>query len=138
MTCTRAFHFSAGHRLLHHEGKCAHPHGHNYIAEITVEGALDKLGRVVDFAVVKQEVGAWIDTHWDHAFVINAHDHDLLAAFELRPEWRRFLMDGNPTAENMARHLFLTCVDLLEPYGVDIRRVRMHETRDCYADALSD
>lgn len=65
---TRRIEFDAGHRITRHESRCAHPHGHRYVAEVTVAAPeLDPAGRVVDFGVMKQILGAWIDEHWDHA-----------------------------------------------------------------------
>jgi len=64
---TRKIEFDSGHRVLGHEGKCAHLHGHRYVAEITVESAgLDSLGRVVDFSVIKEKVGKWVDENWEY------------------------------------------------------------------------
>src|SRR5215471_17689899 len=60
MRLTRRYRFAASHRLhtplLSEEknrelyGKCANPygHGHNYVLDITVSGAIDDKGRVVD------------------------------------------------------------------------------------------
>src|SRR5262249_14498003 len=54
VTCTRLLQFDAGHRVYQHEGKCANLHGHRYTAEITAQAeALDKIGRVIDFSVLK-------------------------------------------------------------------------------------
>jgi 6-pyruvoyltetrahydropterin/6-carboxytetrahydropterin synthase len=49
LTCTRRVHFSAGHRVMNHESKCATVHGHNYYVSIQAEASvLDDIGRVVD------------------------------------------------------------------------------------------
>src|SRR5262249_24520110 len=49
--CARRITFCTGHRVLRHEGKCAHLHGHNYTAIVHAAAPdLDGLGRVVDFA----------------------------------------------------------------------------------------
>ena len=54
ITCTRKIHFCAGHRVMHHENKCATAHGHNYYVELIAEApSLDESGRVVDFSVLK-------------------------------------------------------------------------------------
>jgi 6-pyruvoyltetrahydropterin/6-carboxytetrahydropterin synthase len=135
---TRRFRFSAGHRLFGHEGKCLHPHGHNYEAAITVEAqaGLDPLGRVIDFAVLKEAVGGWIDENWDHAFIVFDGDAEMMAIYAEHPEWRKYVMDRNPTAENMAQVLFLAAYDRLKRHRVRVRRVRLWETSDCYADAV--
>lgn len=63
MTVVRRLSFSAGHRLVGHEGKCAVFHGHNYLVyfHATAEH-LDAMGRVVDFGVLKERLGP-LDRH---------------------------------------------------------------------------
>ena len=48
----RPIRFSAGHRLLHHDGKCSRPHGHNYEVTVRVAGDLGAEGWVVDKGAV--------------------------------------------------------------------------------------
>jgi 6-pyruvoyltetrahydropterin/6-carboxytetrahydropterin synthase len=132
-TCTRRLTFAAGHRVLGHEGKCQNPHGHNYAVEITVSGKLDALGCVVDFGVVKELVGEWIEANLDHAFLVNRDDQELLDALDVNG-WPVYQMDGNPTAENIALMLFKVAGDLLAEKRVAVERVRVHETENCYAD----
>ena len=64
--CTRRIKFDAGHRVHLHESKCRNAHGHQYIVFIyaTAEN-LDKLGRVIDFSVLKEKFHGWIDDNWD-------------------------------------------------------------------------
>ena len=74
---TRRLEWDAMHRIPGHEGKCRAFHGHRYVAEITCAApTLDALGRVVDFGVIKQRVGTWIDENWDHTAILAAHDTD--------------------------------------------------------------
>ncbi|MEJ2343767.1 MAG: 6-carboxytetrahydropterin synthase [Gemmatimonadales bacterium] len=134
MTCTRALHFCAGHRVLGHEGKCAQPHGHQYKAEVTVRGALDAIGRVIDFSCIKDCIGAWIDANWDHAFIVGMEDHELLDALGRVDGSRVFTMPHNPTAENIADFLLSVCMHEL-PSNVRADHVRVWETPNCYADA---
>ena len=62
ISCTRRIQFCAGHRVLGHENKCANAHGHNYVAYISARSNdLDKVGRVIDFSVLKEKIGGWID-----------------------------------------------------------------------------
>ena len=74
VTCTRRLEWDAMHRIPLHESKCRAFHGHRYAAEITCLAPLDSLGRVVDFGVVKQLVGGWIDQHWDHTAILMEGD----------------------------------------------------------------
>ena len=54
ITCTRRLTFCAGHRVLGHESKCAHPHGHNYVVYVTAEAEqLDDVGRVMVTCVTR-------------------------------------------------------------------------------------
>jgi 6-pyruvoyltetrahydropterin/6-carboxytetrahydropterin synthase len=105
VSCTRKIQFCAGHRVMNHESKCAHLHGHNYEVHITAEApALDGVGRVVDFSVLKQVVGGWIENNWDHGFLLFQEDREAIAAVSgfLEGKQRLYLMPVNPTAENIA------------------------------------
>lgn len=125
----RRFEFDAGHRVMSHEGKCRHFHGHRYVVEFHVSAAhLDLLGRVVDFGELKKELGPWIDDNLDHAFLAHASDFEALKALELIPGQRIFRMDGNPTAENLARLLHRQAEKLLKGVG--------KMTHDCSVDAV--
>ena len=68
----RKIHFCYGHRVMGHENKCGSLHGHNGVLWIHAKaiGNLDNLGRVIDFSVIKDTVGAWVDEHWDHTMII--------------------------------------------------------------------
>lgn len=138
LTITRRVHFCAGHRLVGHEGKCAHFHGHSYVAEFTIvplePDALDDVGRVIDFAVLKSELKGWIDEHWDHGFVLWREDANGITAMDVVEPSKVYLLDENPTAENMARHLFdEVCPQLLAPLGVRALRVSLRESDDTWA-----
>ena len=139
MNCTRRLTFSAGHRVLGHEGKCQFPHGHNYVAEITAEAIrLDPIGRVVDFSVIKRVVGEWIEQNWDHAFLVNTEDTELLEVFAHHPKWKLAVLPYNPTAENMAKELLLAAAGLIAKSQEHVRviHVRLWETENCWADAV--
>ncbi|MBX3419404.1 MAG: 6-carboxytetrahydropterin synthase [Pirellulaceae bacterium] len=98
--------FCAGHRLVGHEGKCVHLHGHNYVVEIYVTGSkVDSLGRIVDFAVINRLFKDWIDNHWDHGFVLWDQDLEAIRAIESVQPARVYKIPYNPTAENMAAYL---------------------------------
>ena len=88
---------SAGHRIRHHDGKCARPHGHNY--EITVEltGTLSSEGWIVDKGAVTR-----IIEEWDHMFLVEDGD-PLIEAFESSGDTDSLVIfDHPPTAEVMA------------------------------------
>lgn len=140
ITATRRVQFAAGHRVFGHETKCKHPHGHNYVVLMTAQmddpRAVDDIGRVVDFGVLKDRVGGWIERAWDHAFLVWSGDAPMLSALSTDPQWKRFVCPDNPTAENMARYL-LHYVGPRELQGTGVRLVRVvvWETENCYAEA---
>lgn len=129
---TRRLEFDAGHRVLGHEGKCRNLHGHRYVVEISVTAQdLDNLGRVIDFGVVKQRMGAWIDEHLDHNMLL--HPEDPLVELTDIIGRRPFVMPkGNPTAENIASLLYYQAADMLSE--LTVVRVRVYETPNCWAD----
>jgi 6-pyruvoyltetrahydropterin/6-carboxytetrahydropterin synthase len=138
ITCTRKLSFSAGHRVLGHEGVCAYPHGHNYHVWITAEAEkLDEIGRVIDFFVLKEKVGGWLDSHWDHTFLLFEEDQEMISALKIITGPRKpFLCPFNPTAENMAYYLLkVVCPEVLAATGITVVRVVVEETSNCSAEA---
>jgi len=119
---TRAYHFSAGHRLentaldaaenAHLYGQCHRPHGHNYLLEVTVGGNPDAAtGMALDLAVVDAAVDAVVLKRVDH--------YDLSAAV---PE-----LDGViTTGESLARTFWQWLEPALPPGR--LRRVAVVET----------
>lgn len=140
-TVIRSHEICAGHRVVGHESKCRHLHGHNYVFHFKVqpnaihqhahsnfvETDLDEVGRVVDFSVVKTTLCQWLEDNWDHKFLHWEKDHligDLKSAivdaspFALMGEEDTvdFLsslvpLPFNPTAENLAQYM----VDVIGP-----------------------
>lgn len=137
-TVTRLLEFDAAHRVMNHESKCATLHGHRYKVEITAEAdQLDDIGRVIDFSVLKQKIGTWIDLHWDHNTIVYKDDILTLTALQSIPRKKDpWVSEWNPTAENMAYYLLHTaCPDLLKDDKVKVTKVRIYETPNCWADA---
>lgn len=141
ITCTRRIQFCAGHRVYKHESKCAHIHGHNYSAFITAQAEqLDSIGRVVDFSVLKEKYGGWIELNWDHGFIFWQEDkemHRLFTSQDGSPavlgQHKHFMLPQNPTAENLAGHLLGLGGILLAGTGVTIKSVELFETENCSA-----
>jgi len=136
----RRIKFCAGHRLYKHGGKCEHFHGHNYVADFFVTGdEQDSVGRVVDFATLKNQCKGWLDEHWDHSFLISHEDENAREALDMVKPSRYFILPYNPTAENMAKYLLEeACPSLLEGTGGRAIRVRIWETDESYAEASVD
>jgi 6-pyruvoyltetrahydropterin/6-carboxytetrahydropterin synthase len=125
---TREIEFCYGHRLLNYNGKCRHLHGHNGRAVVTLEGPrLDDRGMLVDFGEIKQTIQRWIDEQLDHNMLLCRED-PLLPLLRERGE-RVFVMDANPTAENIARLIY----DQGRAAGLPITEVVLWETPNCFA-----
>jgi 6-pyruvoyltetrahydropterin/6-carboxytetrahydropterin synthase len=125
---TREIEFCYGHRLLQYAGRCRHLHGHNGRAVIALEGPeLDERGMLVDFADIKKKVQLWIDENLDHNMLL-CRDDPLLGVLLERGE-RVFVMDCNPTAENIARLIF----DHAKSAGLPVVEVVLWETEQCFS-----
>lgn len=166
-TITRYHDISCGHRVVGHEGKCKFLHGHNYRFHFKAgadDNLLDKVGRVVDFSVIKSTLCQWLEDTWDHKFLAWDGDEFLHAmtnaalicavADKLRKEGGdkslathdhrktvQALEDSivwvpfNPTAENIAAHVLnVVGPALLTDYGVTLLSVVVEETRKCSAE----
>lgn len=147
---------STGHRVVGHENKCRHLHGHNYRIHFHCQAeALDSVGRVIDFGVIKEKLCMWVEDNWDHKFLhwaedplfaaiadMNSSDWDHGFGFEhpmtndLDDIWHESLVavPFNPTAENMAQYL----VEVVGPQqlagtGVLLVSVEIEETAKCSA-----
>lgn len=137
ISCIRRLQFCAGHRVYKHESKCSHLHGHNYVVFIHARAdELDDLGRVIDFSILKERVGHWIDTNWDHGFLLCREDEQGQSALKLMGVNQRIYLMENPTVENMALHLLDKCAEnLMLGTNVEVFRVVMWETENCFAEA---
>ncbi|OJW22608.1 MAG: 6-pyruvoyl tetrahydrobiopterin synthase [Planctomycetales bacterium 71-10] len=125
---TRQIEFCYGHRLLDYAGKCRHLHGHNGLAVVTLEGTtLDARGMLVDFGDIKRTLQRWIDDELDHNMILR-RDDPLLPLLQERGE-RVFVMDQNPTAENIARLIY----ERGRSAGLPVVEVVLWETPNCFA-----
>lgn len=149
----RSHEICAGHRVVGHESKCRHLHGHNYKfhfkvapkvpykvmdeAEFAALKQLDDVGRVIDFSVVKTTLCQWLEDNWDHKFLHWSRDNliDALKIAASRPscpleheDHEHFLgslvaLPFNPTAENLAAYM----VDVIGPQLLDQYGVELVE-----------
>ena len=140
LTIMRRIRFCAGHRLHRHGGKCEFFHGHNYVADFYVTGdQVDSVGRVIDFAQLKQLFKGWLDEHWDHGFVLSQEDTNGLNAIKMVEPCKYYTLPYNPTAENMATYLLEeVCPELLAETGVRATKVVIWETDEAFAEAVVD
>jgi 6-pyruvoyltetrahydropterin/6-carboxytetrahydropterin synthase len=121
----RRYMLSASHRL-HSEalsaeenrtayGKCNNPHGHghNYVVEVLVGGAVSReTGMVVNMAALDETVRSKVMDRFDHANL------------NLDPEFAKQV----PTTENLCRTIFRLLKDALPAGGLE--RVRVEETEN--------
>jgi 6-pyruvoyltetrahydropterin/6-carboxytetrahydropterin synthase len=124
-----------------HENKCGSLHGHNGILWIYASPikALDKVGRVVDFSVIKEIVGGWVDEHWDHTTILYKEDKRTIELLKEAPAFKNlFILERNPTAENMADYLLNdVCPALLKGKGIYVSKIVFWETENCFVEQRS-
>lgn len=126
-TVTRRAAFAAAHRLFRPDwdderndavfGKCSNPawHGHNYVLEVTVAGAIDpETGFVADLSWVKQTLNERIVDKVDHKNLNTEVD---------------FLRGVIPTTENLAKCFFEQLADAIGERA-RLLRVRVVETEN--------
>jgi 6-pyruvoyltetrahydropterin/6-carboxytetrahydropterin synthase len=115
--------FSYGHRLLEHAGKCRFLHGHNGLLEIEVDAeALDNQGMVVDFGRLNDVVKNWVNDNLDHKMLLARRDPAVPVLQQLGEPI--YLMDDNPTAENIAGLVWQAA----NSAGLAVSEVRLWET----------
>ena len=99
--------FQAAHFLKEYKGKCEKIHGHTFQVEVEVEvKELDKTGIGIDFAKIKQKLSEILP------------DHTLL----------NDVYDFNPSAENLARHFFISLKS-----HFPVKKVTVWESEDASA-----
>lgn len=148
---TRYHDISCGHRVVGHESKCRHLHGHNYRIHFKCQARkgynnLDAVGRVIDFSGVKELLCMWVENNWDHKFLVWEKDPVFKALqFSEAQAEEGLTASGvfasslvfvpfNPTAENMARYL-VEVIGVQQFQGSPIRLVQVciEETAKCSA-----
>jgi len=139
ITCTRRLEFDAAHRVMEHESKCKHLHGHRYALEASFASEkLDALGRVVDFGVIKEKLGAWVDEHWDHTTILHEKDRPLGEKIASETGQSIFYLKNNPTAENMAAYILELCKTLFKDCGVKCVGIKLWETPNCRVEVSDE
>ena len=121
---TKVYEFSAAHRLHSHVlsdaenrdifGKCNNPagHGHNYVLEVTVKGAVDaKTGLVAGLNLLDEAVETQVYARFDYKH-LNLDT----------PEFETL----NPTSENFVKVLWDALAPAVAP--VSLYRIRLRET----------
>lgn len=159
-TVIRSHEICAGHRVVGHESKCRHLHGHNYVFHfhvapkpldgVSVKGdPLDQVGRVIDFSVVKSTLCQWLEDNWDHKFLHWENDGlieglkglvaedtkgECVCAVDQNHFYHSFVsLPFNPTAENLAQYMVeVIGPRLLDEHGVELVKCTIEETSKCH------
>lgn len=143
-TATKILHFDYGHRVLGHKGKCVNLHGHHGIVQITASAPTDLMGMVIDFSILKERFGEWIDRNWDHNMILHPEDPCIQSIpwmqlqdkkpFELRIAKQAL----NPTAENLAGFLMQLSNSLfafeIADRNLKFISIKFWETPSCCAE----
>lgn len=138
MLITKEIEIDMGHRVCNHKSKCRNLHGHRYKIEVGVDdkvvatkGSSDE-GMVIDFGDLKQIMMDYIDTNFDHGFVLYEKDPEIiiLDAFqELKDRGMKIIfVDFIPTAENLAKYWYQLMEIPLRNKRIKIHHVRVWET----------
>jgi len=136
MRTTKCFKFSAAHRL-----ECESLHGHNYRAEISIEGPVDrKAGKVTGLEKVFSHV-----EDFDRACILNSSD-PLVKYFKrakVKPPFesqRLIELEGEPTPENIVRQIMLEgFIKILTKFPQIMKvEIRVWETEDSSATYFWD
>lgn len=98
--------FRAGHRLISpYVGNCNNVHGEGYTVVLFFQEVhLNECGMVIDFKQVKKYVKDWVDNNLDHSYLCHKDDH-IISMFR-QEGFKLFVMDDNPTAENISKLIF--------------------------------
>ena len=121
LSITKIFKFDAAHYLPFHKGLCKNLHGHGYRLEVEVTGEVKAAGgptagMIMDFGYLKEKVAPILEKLDHHSL------NDIFA---------------NPTAEIMAEWIASRLKESLPPW-VDLVRIRLWETENCYAEWRKD
>ena len=82
---------------------------------------MDELGVVMDFSDIRDVVKGWIDSNLDHRMILHRNDEAVPALRTL--EEPMYLIDENPTAENISKLIYGKARDM----GIDVKEVRLWE-----------
>lgn len=133
--------FDAGHRVMHERFKCFNYHGHRYEVEMEFNyGNPSSIGYTIDFKEIKRIACSFIDEYFDHGFIANPQDKEIIEACKKNGS-KLYLMNlidehgfCNPTAENIAKELKFAIGILLNSNDLIITSLRLWETENCMVE----
>lgn len=142
--------FDAGHRVMNQNFACKNMHGHTYLYKLVFAyNQEENIGYAIDFKEIKRIGIQWLLDFLDHGMILNPEDGVLIQAAKDSQSkfWLMTLENGNfcnPTAENIAKEIFLAMKILFPPAetGLRIHKVKLNETPNCWtvvkADSISE
>ena len=96
---------------------------------------LDDLGRVIDFGVIREVLGAWIDENFDHNTILCSKDKNLGEKIASETGQKIYYIEENPTAENIANYVLTEiCPKLFVDKNVKCVAIKLYETPNCYVN----
>tara|TARA_Y100001968_G_scaffold64102_1_gene54856 strand:- start:1322 stop:2236 length:915 start_codon:yes stop_codon:yes gene_type:complete len=129
-------HFAAAHRLAREDlsqidneeifGKCARPngHGHNYLVDITVRGAINpRTGMICDLSALQKLVEDLVVEPFDHTFLNKDIPH---------------FANCVPTAENIALHISDRLSKPINEIGAQLHKIRLQESPNNAAEVYAE
>ena len=72
--------------------------------------------------------------NWDHGCILKKEDTDIIKLCDAN-NFKVFVLNDNPTAENMAAFLLDKANSLLEEKKIKVVEIKLWETPNCYAIA---
>ena len=129
--------FDTGHRVPDHQSKCYNPHGHRYRVRATCEGQVvneagsSDNGMLVDFSDLKRWLTEYVHDRFDHAFVVYADDVTMRHALATDPLWNVVVVNYTPTAENLARDIFVRLALIIASHwrgNMTLTKIELWET----------
>jgi len=143
-TITRKGTFDAAHRVMHERVKCFNLHGHTFLYELTFAFKQpEDLGYALDFKEIKRVACAYIDEVFDHCTIINPKDTIVKECVEkLGTKLYEMTIKGpgedcNPSAESIAKELFVQIAYLMDTENIWLDSLRLYETPNCWVDTNS-
>jgi 6-pyruvoyltetrahydropterin/6-carboxytetrahydropterin synthase len=158
----RKIEIDAGHRISSHGSQCRNLHGHRYTIIAVCSGPLvtsgEQQGMVLDFEFLRDEMLKQIHEACDHTMILwiedplaqkfiddrKRFDKDIRPAVLKQGYYRTdhstvgalYIMDGVPTAENLAAHWFHRLQPVLRKRTrskADLHQIKVFETPNCVA-----
>lgn len=135
----KKFKFEYAHQLNDAFSSCCSEtiHGHSAILELFfISETLDGTGMIVDFGRIKELFKDYIN-EWDHSLIMPSDMDEKYIKCLSEHNQKLMIVPYNPTAENLARNMFIYLSNVLKNIEVKsykLEKVRFHETDTGWAE----